>query len=149
MAEPWAASRVAYPLQPEDDLDESVKTDVSVIDSLIRRCIVRTTTAIERGALPGYDEFETAQLGQFIRSMMWTHEGIRQVLRQEGQPSSVDALALARVQLEGVYTICYMLHQPSSVGDYVKAGWKKTFSRFLLEQKEREQLPRFKEYETV
>ena len=59
----------AFPLQPEDDLqDENAKMDVSVIDGVVGRCTLRTTTALERGALPGYDDFQTSQLSQMIRS---------------------------------------------------------------------------------
>jgi hypothetical protein len=149
MSEPWAVSKVAHRLTPEEDINEDTRTDVLVIDDLLARCIARLITAIRRDGLPGFDGMQAGHICEMLSSMKWTHNSIRELLRLEVHPSSVDGLALVRLQLEALYSICHMLEKPSSVNDYVKSAWKKAYCRFLLDREEHIHLPRFQEfYET-
>ena len=44
----------------------------------------------------------------------------------------MDALVLARLQLEGLYTSCLLTEQPEHVDRFVKEAWKRQYIRYLL-----------------
>ena len=83
-----------------------------------------------------------------IDCMRHSHQSIRKLLRGEQSASAVDALAIARVQVENVFTICFMLQSPQNVRLHLKNAWKNSYVRFLLERAELAHLPRFAEYYT-
>jgi hypothetical protein len=58
----------------------------------------------------------------------------------------VDALAVARVPLEGLYTICLFTEGPGWVDIYLKDGWRKKYEQFVLQRDETKNLPRFDEF---
>lgn len=58
-------------------------------------------------------------------------------------PQSVDALALARLQLEGLFAVCLLTESSTWVDVYLGDAWKKEFIRYLLVHFETECLPRF------
>ncbi len=79
--------------------------------------------------------------------MKATHATIRLVLKEGADnPQSVDALAVARVSLEGLYTLCLLFEKPRWVDIYLKDGWKKQYVHFLLQREETQKLPRFDEF---
>ena len=51
-------------------------------------------------------------------------------------PQSVDALLLARVQLEGVFSLCLMLEDPQYVTAYVQDHWRKQYVEYLIAMEE-------------
>jgi hypothetical protein len=55
----------------------------------------------------------------------------------------VDALALARLQLEGLYSMCLLTEGSQHVDALLRDGWKKQFVRYLLFKRETQGLPRF------
>src|SRR5437660_1167522 len=71
MSEPWAVSKVAYRLNPLEDINEETRTDVRVIDGLVARCIARLTTAIEREVPPGFDSMQAGHIREMLQSMKW------------------------------------------------------------------------------
>ena len=81
-----------------------------------------------------------------IDSFRHSHGSIRRLLAGERSASAVDALAIARIQLENLFTICYFLQSPESVRLHMKNAWKKTFIRFLLQRAEHACLQRFDQY---
>jgi hypothetical protein len=80
-------------------------------------------------------------------AMRFTHTTIRNlVAKGTDSPECVDSLALARMQLEALYSVCLMVQDPSFVDIYIKSFWRDTYAQFLLERQERQGLPRFSEY---
>ena len=61
-------------------------------------------------------------------------------------PWAVNALTLARLQLETFYTLCFILQKPENVRLFVKALWKKKYTRFLLQRAETIHFQRFAEF---
>ena len=58
----------------------------------------------------------------------------------------MDALPIARLQLETLYTFCFLLQSAENVRLFLKNNWKKKYIRFLLEREERRNLQRFDEF---
>jgi hypothetical protein len=127
-------------------LDITQTYDVKDVDEHVNVCISSCRNAIENRQFTGYTEFETASIWNFIEGMKHSHESIRKLLRGEQSPSAVDAHAIARLQLESLFTICFFLQSPENVQLYLKNTWKKTFIRFLLHRVEYAHLKRFDEY---
>jgi hypothetical protein len=59
---------------------------------------------------------------------------------------AVDGLSLARIPLEGMFSICLMLEDAKWVDCYLSDGWKKQYTRFLLQREETKSLPRFDKF---
>ena len=54
----------------------------------------------------------------------------------DGKPESVDALVLARLQLEGLYTTCLLVEKPENVDRFTHEAWKRQYIRWLLDSGE-------------
>jgi len=131
--------RDSYLMAREINLDQT--TDAPVIDGLVNRCIAAASDAL-RTPTSVFTEFQQAHLGNIFKSMRPTHESIRELLRQENKsPHSVDAVPLARLQLETLYAICLVLDQPSYLDLYLKHAWKQIYIRHLLTEAECKNLP--------
>jgi hypothetical protein len=86
-------------------------------------------------------------ISNLFTGMLATHRNIRKLLTEgSGDPGVVDALALARLQLETLYVICLMVEGPQHVDWYLRDGWRKQYTRFLMKREECKGLPRFDEY---
>ena len=59
---------------------------------------------------------------------------------------AVDALGIARFQVEAIYTLCLLLRDAGWVYRFLKAGWKKKYVRFLLERWETRRIHRFAQF---
>ncbi|OFV99263.1 MAG: hypothetical protein A3H28_02710 [Acidobacteria bacterium RIFCSPLOWO2_02_FULL_61_28] len=124
------------------DIDPTTGVKVGDLDGLLNRCTVRATEAL-KGQASGYSESDRNYITSIFEAMQHTHNSIRILVNpEEPKPTSVDALLLARVQLESLYAICLMLEDAKWVGLYIKDGWKKFYKRFLLEKEESRDLPR-------
>ena len=126
------------------DIDPNANVKVDTLDGLLNRCTVRATESL-KGAASGYSESDRDEISLIIEATQSTHESIRMLLKEKLKPTSLDALPLARAQLESLFTICLMLEDPKWVRVYVKDGWKKLYKRFLLEKEEAKDLPRMSE----
>lgn len=128
-----------------NDIPLNVHLDAKDLDRHLAACVGQATRALEK-EIKGYSEFQRYQLAEVLRSMERTHATIRGLIGFAGvHPSSVDALALARTQLEGLYAICFMLEKPEHVDRYVRDDWAKDYRRLLLEREEYKGLPRFQD----
>src|SRR5260370_27441832 len=79
-----------------------------------------------------------------FNSMATTNRTIRRILEAgTDEPESVDALALARLQLECLYTVCLMLEGSQHVDCYTRDYWKKRYIQYLLAREETKALPDF------
>ena len=129
-----------------EDVNPDERINAAVLNDAMEAAVKRSVTALEMPT-NGYSEFQRRNLQVVFQSMLSTHGLIRKVLAAGWQnPESIDALALARVPLEGLSTLCLMFESPSWIDVYLKDGWKKQYVRLLLECHETQKLERFYEF---
>ena len=129
----------AYAMRSEINPDQ--RTDAPAIDGLVNRCIAAVFEAL-RGPTTLFTAIQQEHLGQIYKSMRSTHETIRDLLRAENKsPRSVDAVPIARLQLETLYAICLVIEQLSYLDLYLKHYWKQIYIRHLLMTAECQSLP--------
>jgi hypothetical protein len=129
----------AHAMTTEIDTDQG--TEAPSLDSLANRCVITAFEALRRPT-PVFTDVQREHLGQVFKSMRPTHETIRDLLRAENKsPRSVDAVPVARLQLETVYSICLILERPSYLDVYLKDSWKQIYVRHLLMTTECSKLP--------
>jgi hypothetical protein len=128
------------------DIDPDRHLDVAALDGIVKRCVASATGSL-KGPASRYSELQTAHISWMFEAMGFTHVTIRSLLTQGTKtPACVDALALARLQLEALYSVCLMVQDPSFVDIYVKSFWRDNYVRFLLVREECKGLRRFDEY---
>jgi hypothetical protein len=135
---------VAWPNTQDIDLDRHL--DVPVLDSHVKRCAAAATSSLKTPPA-GYSPLQAAHLSWMFDAMRFTHTTIRNlVAKGVNSPECVDAVALARMQLEALYSVCLLVQGPSFVDIYVKSFWRDAYVIYLLDREERQGLPRFSEY---
>ncbi len=144
MSKSIRVSSCAYVHSEDVDLDRHM--NAGLINAAMEAA-VKHATAVLQNPTGGYTAFQRETIQTVYSSMLSTHGLIRKVLAAGWQnPESIDALALARGPLEGLYTLCLMFENASWVDDYLKDGWKKQYVRLLLECEETKNLPRFNDF---
>lgn len=125
-------------------------SNVIILDNLVRRCVSAATDALKRPCT-SHSEHSCTLMLHILESMAATHLAIRELIRvTHEKPASVDALALARLQIETLYSVCLMIENESYVERYVKHHWKQLYVRWLLHREECKNLERVREFfETV
>jgi DNA invertase Pin-like site-specific DNA recombinase len=139
-------SKIKHLLHPDTDIDPAGKVDVAEIDRRIFACISSAQDALTSTVPLGFTDFERNQLKLVIEGQVHSHKAIRKLLQGEQAASAVDALPIARLQLETLYSFCIMLQDAQNVRLFLKNGWKQKYVRFLLQREERGHLPRFQQY---
>jgi len=130
----------------KSDIDPERRIDVKIVDGLVNRCSAAATTALKRSP-PGYSELQAIHLSWIFDSMRFTHVTIRNLIAEGPKtPACVDAMALTRLQIETLYSVCLITQDPTAAADYVKNFWKDNYVRFLLVREENKNLPRFDSY---
>jgi hypothetical protein len=131
----------------ETDFDYGQRRDSKEFDKIANVCVTRATDALK---IPSgsYTQMHRNQIGDIFRSMLATQRGIRRMLDFEGpiDPETVDALLLARVQLEGLFSLCLMLEDPKYVTAYVQEHWRKQYVEYLIVKEETKLLSRFQPF---
>jgi hypothetical protein len=128
------------------DIDPQRQMDSKEWDRLANICVVRATTRL-KDDLNGYDKEKRDHISDMFNSMAATNRGIRRLLDPGwGDPSTVDALALARLQLEGLYALCLMFESAQYVDCFRRYYWQTTYVQYLLMREEVLGLPRFQEF---
>ena len=123
-------------------------------EGLINVCVSAAQDALETPPT-GYTAIQRNSLFDIFGSMKVTQRAIRLLVRLgDTAPESVDALVLARLQLEGLYTVCLLIESPNNVDRFVHEAWKRQYIRWMLNQRETETLPQFaadndKDYERL
>jgi hypothetical protein len=130
------------------DIDVSRSEDVKTLDGFVFTCVSSAKDALMSALPPGFSEFERDQLPLVVEGLRHGHLSIRKLLAGERSASAVDALAIARLQLETLYTFCFLLQSAENVRLFLKNSWKKKYIRFLLEREERRNLQRCDEFYT-
>jgi hypothetical protein len=125
------------------DIDPTVVKSGATLEGLANICVTAAEKALE--APPkGYTPTQRNSLTDTFASMKVTHRSIRVLVALgDEKPESVDALVLARLQLEGLYTLCLLTEQPEHVHRFVKEAWKRQYIRYLLMREETKGLDRF------
>jgi hypothetical protein len=127
------------------DIDPQREMDSKEWDRQANICIVRATTALH-DELAGYSKEQRDHISDMFNSMAATNRAIRQLLGPGwGDPSSVDAVALARLQLEGLFALCLMFESPKYVDRFRQDYWRKSYIQYLLIREETLTLPSFQE----
>jgi hypothetical protein len=128
------------------DIDITQGFDVKLLDEYVNTCITAAQNALNSAVPSGFSEFSRDILDGALEGMRSGHQSIRKLLRGEVSASSVDALAIARLQLETLYSFCFLLQDAGNVSLFLKNGWKKQYIRFLLLREECVNIPRFDEF---
>ena len=130
----------------DEDVDPDRHVDAEVINAAMETATRRARLALE-GPSGTYTDLHRQIIRTVYSSMLSTHRLVRQVLANGWRsPQSIDALALARLPLEGLYTLCLMFEDPFWVDVYLRDGWKKQYMQLLLECEETRNLPRFRDF---
>ena len=133
----------------QTDFSHELRRDTKEFDKIATLCVSRVTEAL-RTPTGAYTQMHCNQLGDVFRSLLATQRGIRRMLDFAGpiDPESVDALLLARVQLEGLFSLSLMLEDSAYVTSYVQDHWRKQYVEYLIAKEETKFLPRFASFET-
>ena len=125
------------------DIDPSLVKKGAVWEELANICVTAAEKALERPP-PGYTATQRNSLTDIFASMKVTHRSIRLLVALgDEKPESVDALVLARLQLEGLYTMCLLIEKAKHVDRFVKEAWKRQYVSYLLMREETKSLDRF------
>ena len=88
-------------------------------DKLANVCVGKATNALKNPRV--YTAPQSDHVSDVFLAMQITQRTIRRVLEPGmDDPTSVDALALARLQIEGLYTLCLFTQEPRWVDVYVQ-----------------------------
>ena len=137
-------SSVAY--VHDKDVDIDTKVDARLLDEKTNLCVARAVKALEADT-PGYQELHRVNMSYIITSMQATHLAMKKLLGSgPDKPESIDAMELARVNLEGLYALCLMFESAAYVDCYLQDGWRKTYVKFILQREETKKLSRFDDY---
>ncbi|MGO9436200.1 MAG: hypothetical protein ACLPH3_19280 [Terracidiphilus sp.] len=128
------------------DIDITQRFDVKVLDEYVNTCITAAQNALQSAVPPGFSDFHRDVLKRVMEGMRSAHKSIRILLRDGPSASSIDAMTVARLQLEALYSFCFLLQGSHNVALFLKSGWKKQYVRFLLMREECINLPRFDAY---
>jgi hypothetical protein len=129
-----------------DDIDPEAHASAIEINAAMDAAMGRAIAALENDA-NGYSRFQRANIQTIFDAMQATHGTIRKLLGFGwDDPRSIDALVLARVPLEHLFTLCLMFESSSWMDAYLKDGWKKQYERFLLQREETQNLPRYEDF---
>ena len=126
-----------------DDIEFEKQKSASNWRSLASVCIARSRDAL-RNPTGTYTKVHCDTMSDLLNAMLVTHKSIAKLLAGGSEsPEAVEALALARMQIEGLFTISILVEDSAWVDKFLREGWKKQFIRYLLFQYETACLPRF------
>jgi len=116
---------IKHVLQQDTDIDPAAGWDVREVDALIFGCNKVAQDALASAIPNGFSDFERDHLKLLLDGQRYGHLTIRRLLEGDQSASAVDALPIARLQLEVLYSLCFMLHGGQNVRLFLKNGWKK------------------------
>jgi hypothetical protein len=82
------------------DVDITKEVDVKVIDAHVFSCLIAAQKALDKQPLPGFPARESGHIWSLIGCLAHSHRSIRRLLIGERSAAAVDALAIARLQVE-------------------------------------------------
>ena len=141
---PVTVSRAAYVHDEDVNPDKSING--TKMNENMCAAVCRAATALQDDT-GDYTDLQRGVMEATLRSAMTSHSGVCDALaRGHENPTSVDALALARIPLESLYNICLFTESGDWINQYMRDDWKKHYVQFLLQERETANLQRFKEY---
>ena len=133
--------------QHTEDINKTRKFSVVSLDPQIKIVINRTANALEKLSI--WNVSDRHILADIFRVFLVTHRAIRMLLstKEKEVATSIEAMSLAREQVESLFTICLLLDNPSYwFSVYKKDSWKRYYMKYMLEKYECGKLSRFEEY---
>ena len=121
-----------------DDVDPEKHNNANSMDAAMDMAVNRTVAALENPT-GTYTDFQRGIVARFLKSMQWSHQSIRKMLYWEDL-TSMDAFVVARIPLEGLYTICLFTESPVWVDKYLCDDWRQKYKDFLLQREGNEEL---------
>jgi hypothetical protein len=121
------------------------ETDSLKRDAHANICISRSIDALKNPS-GNYSDQDRFHMTAIFKAMRMTHKAIRVVFEKLDPPEAIDAMVLARVQLEALYASCLMFEDCKYVTTYLQDGWRKAYSQILLQNEECQNIPRFDEF---
>jgi hypothetical protein len=140
---------IKHVLSSDADIDPNAVVDPKKLDGFVFACGNLAQAALSKSPPSGFTDFERDHLNAVIAGQAHSHRSIRCMVQGEENASAVDALAIARLQLETLYSFCFMLQDAENVRWFLKCAWKNRYIQFLLGREEWGRLPRFSEHLTV
>lgn len=128
------------------DVDLTQGFDVRTLDEYVNTCIAAAQTAMQSAVPPGFSDFPRDVLLRVMEGLRSAHQSIRKLLKDGPSASSVDAMTVARLQLEALYSFCFLLQDETNVYLFLKSGWEKEYIRFLLMREECINIRRFDDF---
>ena len=126
-----------------EDIDFEGTKNASQWERLATVCVSRARDVLARPT-GTYTKVHRDTISDLLRALLVTQGSIGKLLEGGSQsPQAVDALALARLQLEGLFAMCLLTENSRWVDVYLGDAWKKDFIRYLLAHYETQFLPRF------
>jgi hypothetical protein len=111
-------------------------------EALVNICVKSAEVALEQPPA-GYSIWQRNSLVDVFTSMRATHRAIRVLLKLgDTHPGSVDALVLARLQLEALYNLCLMFEGPEHVTRFQHEAWMRDYTRWMLYREELKKINR-------
>jgi hypothetical protein len=102
-----AVRGIRHVLSAGADIDPTARVDVKTIGAMIFKGISAAQDALDTAPPPSFNERD--HLKYLIEGQRHGHVTIRRLLQGEQNASAVDALAIARLQLEVLYSLCSQL----------------------------------------
>lgn len=130
----------------DSDVDITQRVDVRILDEYVNTCITAAQSALQNAIPPGFSDFPRDVLLRVMEGLRSAHQSIRKLLRDGPSASSVDAMTIARLQLESLYSFCFLLQSEKNVYFFLKSGWKKEYIQFLLMREECINIRRFDDF---
>ena len=117
-------------------VDLHLASDVDELQAHVNRCVLAMRNAFQSPCVI-FDPVQREHVGQIYHAMKCTDGAIKELLRSKTQnPLCVDALPLARIQLERMFCVCLTIEDPSTITLYLKNDWKFLYVRDLLQRAE-------------
>src|SRR4051794_39959783 len=126
--QPIRVSNVAH--VHSDDVDVEKHVNAKPITEAMDVAVSRALDALDKPTCD-YSDFHRANIQNVFVSMQSTQRAIRKILKWgDEDPIAIDALALARLPLEGLYTLSLMFESSKWVDAYLRDGWRKQYENF-------------------
>ena len=128
-----------------EDIDKNaVKAGGDQWEALVNICVKAAEEALNQPP-DGYSIWQRNSIADTLVSMRATHRAIRALLKLgDTHPEAVDALVLARLQLEGLYNLCLMFESPEYVTRFQHEAWMREYTRWMLYREELKSINRFR-----
>lgn len=128
-----------------EDIDHNVvKAGGDHWESLVNICVKAAEEALDHPPT-GYTMWQRNSPSDIFVSMRATHRAIRVLVKLgDTHPESVDALVLARLQLEGLFNLCLMFESPQYVTRFQHEAWMRQYTRWMLYRQELLSIDRFR-----